>query len=82
MYNSSLLPLNLLFIIGINEESQDGTVNPGRWLNNIGDVLLIDLGGGSEGQPELRGTGDLGLVIERASGSVLVVDTTEKETLG
>jgi len=29
----------------------------------------------------LRGTGDLGLVIERASGSVLVVDTTAKRQL-
>lgn len=31
---------------------------------------------------ELRGTGDLGLVIERATGSVLVVDTTAHKTLG
>lgn len=31
---------------------------------------------------ELRGTGDLGLVIERASGSVLVVETTDKSSLG
>ncbi|HMM55114.1 MAG TPA: cytochrome D1 domain-containing protein [Candidatus Desulfobacillus sp.] len=32
--------------------------------------------------PGLRGTGDLGLVIERASGSVLVVDTTARTILG
>ncbi|XOZ32949.1 cytochrome D1 domain-containing protein [Halomonadaceae bacterium KBTZ08] len=32
--------------------------------------------------PALRGTGDLGLIVERASGSVLVVDTTEKAVLG
>lgn len=32
-------------------------------------------------RPALRGTGDLGLIIERASGSVLVVDTTEKAVL-
>lgn len=32
--------------------------------------------------PELRGTGDLGLVIERASGSVLVIETTERKVLG
>jgi protein NirF len=32
--------------------------------------------------PELRGTGDLGIVIERASGSILVVDTTARATLG
>jgi protein NirF len=29
----------------------------------------------------VRGTGDLGVVIERASGSVLIVDTTARETL-
>jgi protein NirF len=32
--------------------------------------------------PAPRGTGDLGLVIERASGSVVVVDTTERRLLG
>ncbi|MCE9662726.1 protein nirF [Halomonas sp. M5N1S17] len=31
--------------------------------------------------PELRGTGDLGVVIERATGSVALVDTTEKTVL-
>ena len=31
---------------------------------------------------ELRGTGDLGLIIERATGSVLVVDHSEHEILG
>lgn len=31
---------------------------------------------------DLRGTGDLGLVVERAAGSVLVVDTTERSVLG
>lgn len=30
----------------------------------------------------LRGTGDLGVVIERASGSVQVVDTTQRSSLG
>ena len=30
----------------------------------------------------LRGTGNLGLVIERATGSVLVVDTSARQTLG
>ena len=28
--------------------------------------------------PQLRGTGDLGLVIERASGSVTLVDTSKR----
>ena len=31
---------------------------------------------------ELRGTGDLGIVIERASGSVQVINTTQRESLG
>lgn len=30
---------------------------------------------------ELRGTGDLGVVIERAAGSVLIVDTSRRSTL-
>lgn len=32
--------------------------------------------------PALRGTGDLGLVVERASGSVLLVETTGRSVLG
>ena len=31
---------------------------------------------------ELRGTGNLGLVVERASGSVLIVDATERKSIG
>lgn len=34
------------------------------------------------GQIPLRGTGDLGIVIERANGRVAVVDTTAKSVLG
>jgi protein NirF len=34
------------------------------------------------GAPVLRGTGDLGIVIERASGSVEVVSTTTRSVLG
>ncbi|MXN63944.1 protein nirF [Stappia sp. GBMRC 2046] len=33
------------------------------------------------GAPQLRGTGDLGIVIERATGSVLIVDTTKHERI-
>ena len=32
--------------------------------------------------PALRGTGDLGLVVERATGSVLLVETTKRTALG
>lgn len=31
---------------------------------------------------ELRGTGDLGIVVERASGSVVIVDTSRREMVG
>src|SRR4051812_4583731 len=31
---------------------------------------------------ELRGTGDLGIVIERAAGSVAIVDTTKRLVIG
>ena len=37
---------------------------------------------GAESSPEVMGTGDLGLVIERASGSVLVINTSRHEVLG
>lgn len=32
--------------------------------------------------PQLRGTGDLGVVIERATGSVQIVDTTQRAAIG
>ena len=47
-------------------------------------ILLAALGGfctGSSAQPQLRGTGDLGVVIERADGSVCIVDTTVRAIL-
>ncbi len=31
---------------------------------------------------ELRGTGDLGIVIERASGSIVIVDTSKRRAIG
>lgn len=33
------------------------------------------------GEDTLRGTGDLGIVIERASGSVLIIDSTKREVV-
>ena len=39
-------------------------------------------GSGSESRQELMGTGDLGLIIERATGSVLVINTSRHEVLG
>ena len=34
------------------------------------------------GLPALRGTGDLGIIIERANGSVQVIETTGRTSLG
>ncbi|WP_372956620.1 cytochrome D1 domain-containing protein [Marinobacter sp.] len=50
-------------------------------------LVLLSLAGcqswsGASGQAGLMGTGDLGLIIERASGSVLVVNTTRHKVLG
>ena len=48
-----------------------------RWLAAVALFLLA----GCAQVPALRGTGDLGLVVERASGSVVIVDTTAKAIL-
>jgi protein NirF len=45
-----------------------------------GLVLLAGLGGAVA--QELRGTGDLGVVVERASGSLLIVDQSERAAIG
>jgi len=48
-------------------------------------MLLAVLAGavaGCAAPPELRGTGDLGVVIERAAGRVQVVDTSSRRSLG
>jgi len=41
-------------------------------------ATLVACAGGAA----LRGTGDLGVIVERADGSLLIVDTTERRTLG
>ena len=45
-------------------------------------LALVFFASGSVGAGELRGTGDLGLVIERASGAVQVIETTGRTSLG
>jgi protein NirF len=45
-------------------------------------LALVLLASGSAGAGDLRGTGDLGLVIERASGAVQVIETTGRTSLG
>ena len=49
--------------------------SPCRWLAPVGLALLTGCVG-------LRGTGDLGVVVERTTGRVLVVETTDRTTLG
>jgi len=48
-----------------------------RWLTLL--LLLVSPLAYADG---LRGTGNLGIVIERAAGSVLIVDTTSRKALG
>jgi protein NirF len=49
-----------------------------RWLAAL-LLLAMPATGLADG---LRGTGNLGLVIERAKGSVLIVDTSARQTIG
>jgi len=44
-------------------------------------ALLFSLGPATA-TSELRGTGDLGIVVERAAGSIVIVDTTRRIALG
>jgi protein NirF len=44
-------------------------------------ILLLVILAGCAQTPALRGTGDLGIIIERAAGRVLVVDTTAHTVL-
>ncbi len=44
--------------------------------------LLLFLGLAACGAPAPRGTGDLGVVIERAGGSVVLVETTRRSQIG
>ncbi|HIP94265.1 MAG TPA: protein nirF [Leucothrix sp.] len=43
--------------------------------------LFVSLSAQAENKCEVRGTGDLGIIIERATGSVQVVDTSAKTSL-
>ncbi len=49
-----------------------------RWLLVLAAVLWPTF---SDAASDLRGTGDLGIVVERASGSVLIVETTGRRVL-
>ena len=51
-------------------------------MRRIGTVVLAGLLTACAGQPstQLRGTGDLGIVIERAAGSVQIVEHSHNTT--
>jgi protein NirF len=51
-------------------------------LERVSLAALLLLAGASAAYGQLRGTGDLGIVIERATGSVRVVDTSARESIG
>ena len=44
--------------------------------------LALLAGFGVAAAQDLRGTGDLGVVVERASGSLLIVDQSERAAIG
>ena len=52
-----------------------------QWLAVIAVAVLIAAAAPADAV-EMRGTGTLGVVIERASGSVLIVDTTARAAIG
>ena len=54
-------------------------MNVKTWMLSLVASTLVTLSGCAG--PALRGTGDLGVVIERASGSVQIVDTTRMTSL-
>jgi protein NirF len=45
-------------------------------------VVLLASFGAAAAEQELRGTGDLGVVVERANGSLLIVDQSEHAAIG
>ena len=54
-------------------------------MSRLASCLLLCLGLTSisaHAEPALRGSGDLGVVIERADGSVQIVDTSQRAALG
>ena len=50
-------------------------------MRRIGGIVAAIVLSGCA-MPQQRGTGDLGVIIERASGRVAIVDTTAKSVLG
>lgn len=47
------------------------------WIAMI--FVFVLTGAAAAGSPPLRGTGDLGIIVERASGSLVVIDTTARK---
>ena len=53
-----------------------------KLLKPLFKTIFFSLVFSLQGCVALRGVGDMGLVIERASGSILIIETTNKTTLG
>ncbi|WP_341485653.1 cytochrome D1 domain-containing protein [Thioclava sp. GXIMD4215] len=52
-------------------------------MNRLAALLLCTiLAGPAAATPELRATGDLGVIVERATGSVLIVDQSDHAAIG
>ena len=53
-------------------------------LRRIAAMLIASwlIGAGYAGAVDLRGTGNLGIIIERTSGSLLIVDATQRAAIG
>jgi protein NirF len=52
-----------------------------KFLGGLGLLLALAAPAAAQNSPVLRGTGDLALVVERAVGTVQIVDTTRRERL-
>ena len=53
-------------------------MNAGLWPA----AVLLGLTACTSTNPPLRGTGDLGLVVERSAGSVMLIETTRRSEIG
>jgi len=51
-------------------------------MKRVASVALLALGAAACSAPAVRGTGDLGVVVERASGRIVLVETTRRTAIG
>ena len=63
----------------MNAEKQSKWTTRTLWV--LAAMLLTAACSARSPQPDLRGTGDLGVIIERAAGRILIVETTDRTHL-